>query len=60
MTAFSYFQVNYFRDSWNTNYYERLNDDGSWRTYTFTLSRAQDVFIGADFYNPRMYAEGCR
>ncbi len=42
------------------NYYERLNDDGQWKSYTFTLANNQDVFIGADFYNPRMYASGCR
>ncbi len=52
--------MNYFRDTWNVNYYERLNDDGSWKSYTFTLASNQDVFLGADFYNPRMYAPGCR
>jgi len=31
-------------------------DDGNWKAYKFTLRRAQDIFIGADFYNPRMYA----
>lgn len=60
VNGFSYFQVNFFSDNWNVNYYERKNDDGSWKTYTFTLARAQTVFIGGDFYNPRMYASGCR
>ena len=37
ITSFSYFQVNYLRDSFQTSYYERLNDDGTWKTYTFTI-----------------------
>ena len=57
---FFYFQVNYVRDTWNTNYYERKNDNGAWNSYTFTLPSAQTVYIAADFYNPRMYAPGCR
>lgn len=60
MSAFNYFQVNYINNDWYQSYYERKNDDGQWKTYTFTLKRSQDVFIGMDFYNPRMYAQGCR
>ena len=60
INAFYYFQVNYFSDSWNINYYEKKNDNGNWNSYTFTLARAQNIYIGGDFYNPRMYAAGCR
>lgn len=60
VNTFSYFQVNYFTDSWKVNYYERKNDDGQWKTYTFTLARSQSIFVSTDFYNPRMYANGCR
>lgn len=60
VNAFNYFQVNYIHDDWSQNYYERKSDDGKWKSYTFTLSRSQDIFIGMDFYNPRMYASGCR
>lgn len=60
VNAFYYFSVNYFNTNYRVNYYEQLNDDGSQRSYTFTLKRAQEVYIGADFYDPRMYADGCR
>ena len=40
ISGFAYFQVNYLTDSWSTNYYERKNDDGSKRSYTFTLARS--------------------
>jgi hypothetical protein len=60
VSAYSYFQVNYIHDDYKTSYYERKNDDGNAKTYTFTIGRQQEVFVGMDFYNPRMYASGCR
>ena len=40
--GFYYFTINYMRDTWRTNYYEKLSDDGSlaYRNFTFTLARA--------------------
>ena len=58
--SFYYFQINYYRDDWKLSYYDRQSDDGSLHTYTFTLRTTQDVYLGADFYDPRMYANGCR
>lgn len=60
VNAFSYFQINYINDGWNTNYYRRTSDDGTTKSYTFTLARQQNVYVAMDFYNPRMYAAGCR
>jgi len=60
VNSFFYFSVNYFRDDWKVNTYERINDDGNWKTYSFDLRRTQEVYIGADFYASRMYASGCR
>jgi hypothetical protein len=60
MIGFNYFQVNFYRDNWRTSYYEKLNDDGTYKNYKFTLKRAQDIYIGADFYDPRMYTLDCR
>ncbi|CDW77757.1 calpain family cysteine protease containing protein [Stylonychia lemnae] len=58
--AFFYFTVNYFKKGWKTSFYERLDDDGSQQSYTFTTTVAQEIYIGADFYDARMYATGCR
>ena len=60
VNSYYYFTINYHRDAWKTSYYERTSDDGSQRAYTFTLRQSSEVYIGADFYDPRMYASGCR
>lgn len=39
VTSFNYFQVNYYRADWSLNYYEKVNDDDSVKTYTFTVPR---------------------
>jgi hypothetical protein len=58
--AFYTFDINFIHDSWSHSYYEVVGDStGAQRTFTFTLPSAQELYISADFYDPRMYANGC-
>jgi hypothetical protein len=38
--AFNYISVNFYKEAWRSNYYEKINDDGSMKSYTFTLKIA--------------------
>lgn len=39
LRAYYYFQINFQNENWNVNYYEKLNDDGNWKQYHFTVPR---------------------
>lgn len=38
-SVYYYFTINYLRDNFRSNYYEKTNDDGNMKAYTFTLKR---------------------
>lgn len=53
--------VSYYHDDWKVSYYEQLNDDGTLKRFTFSTTLAlQDLHVGADTYDPRMYPPGCK
>ncbi len=56
--AFFITTVTYYTDGWQISYYEALKASGG--TYSFTLKTAQPVYVQLDFYQARMYAEGCQ
>jgi len=60
--SFESFMITYYTDGWNQSYAEVVNDTnpGTQRSWTFTLARAQDVFVGMNFYDSRMYAANCK
>jgi len=59
--AFYYFQVAYVTDSWKHSFYEVENDTaGALRTFTFTTTQSNGLYITADFYDSRMYPQGCK
>ena len=61
IVGFYYFTVNFVNDSFTTSYYEKIGDDGMAKNYTFTLRQNnQPVYVQGDFFDPRMYAYGCR
>jgi hypothetical protein len=38
-----------------------LNDAaGGTKTFTFTMAASQEMFVQADFYDYRMYPNGCK
>jgi hypothetical protein len=37
-----------------------VNDDGSWKGYSFTLDVDTEIYLGVTVYNARMYAFGCK
>jgi hypothetical protein len=59
--AFQSFTISYFRETWNNNILDITGDTaGAQRKFTFTTAKAQEVFVGMEFYNARMYAHGCK
>lgn len=55
--SFDSFVISYLRQGWVNNIVDVTNDSaGAQRTWTFTLDKAQEVFVGMEFYNSRMYA----
>ena len=58
--AFYYFQIGYVHDDWNRSYYEVTNDNGAQKTFTFSTTKTQDLYVQADFYDSRMYSPGCK
>lgn len=61
VNCFDSFTIAYLHDDWNNNIFEVLSDTaGAKRTFTFTLATAQEVYIGMEFYDSRMYAAGCK
>ncbi len=43
------------------NTYEVISDDSTVKYFNFTLTNStNDVYVLIDFYNKRMYPEGCR
>ena len=59
---FDSFIVSYAHSSWNNTYTEVVNDTlaGPVRRFNFTVSRAQEVYVGAEFYDSRMYPDDCK
>ena len=61
LTGFPYFDINHQHDDWNHAYYEVLNDAaGTMKTFTFTIAASQELFVQGDFYDYRMYPNGCK
>ena len=59
--SFSTFVISYYRPGWANTIVDVTNDVAApQRTWSFTLDRAQEVFVGMEFYNARMYAKGCK
>lgn len=59
---YAHFVIADVHDSWNNNIAEVVGDtiDGPQRSFTFTLNKDQEVYVGAEFYSSRMYASGCK
>ena len=51
----SYFQEDYIHSSVRMN-----NSNSTAKRFEFILNTTLDGFIGMDFYDPRMYAYGCK
>lgn len=58
--AFHTLEINHVHDDYARATYDVIGDSGAARTFTFTTTRTQEVFVSADFYNPRMYPPGCK
>jgi len=58
--AFYYFQIGYVQDTWNYGYAEVLADNGVQKSFNFTTTVAQPLYVSADFYHARMYPQGCK
>ncbi len=59
--AFNGFMISYYHDGWAHSYVEVLNDTAApQRTFTFTLTTAQEIYVGMEFYDSRMYALNCK
>lgn len=53
--------VDHDLDGWNHSYYEVLSDtSGATRSFTFTTTSTQELYVSADFYDYRMYPPGCK
>lgn len=60
-TGFYYYQINHVHNDWSHSYYEVVGDTTSeLRTISFTLKASQELFVSADFYDYRMYPNGCK
>jgi hypothetical protein len=59
-TYFDSVIVSHYHDGWKYSTSSVWTDNGIWKQFTFTLSTAQEGFIGVDFYTNRMYPDGCR
>ena len=45
--SYEKFTISYLHDNWNNNILEVINDTaGAQRKFSFTLARAQEVFVG--------------
>lgn len=53
------FTIAHFYDSWMSSVVSHYNDDGTMKTFLFTLDKDSDGFIGFDFYERRFYPTGC-
>jgi len=58
---FSVVNVGYFKDDNVNNYYDMEDTtSGTLYSFNFTLNQSADTWMGVQFYNERMYPEGCK
>lgn len=59
--GFRYFTVTYYVDGNTVSYYEKKDFTvGQTYSYTFDVTKSQQLFAGADVYVERMYPGSCR
>lgn len=59
--GFRYFTVTFYEDDHSVSYYEQKNFRvGQTYSYTFSVSKTQKLYAGADTYVERMYPSKCR
>jgi len=59
--GFGGFNIAYYYDNYQVSYIEALKYDGVQRQYNMVLSAsAPSMFVGIEFYNPRMYPPTCK
>jgi hypothetical protein len=57
---FSGFTVVHYHSTYLNNYLEVLNDNGTIKYYNITIPQQGPLYIGIEYYNPRLYPYGCR
>jgi hypothetical protein len=60
VNAFTETSFHYYSDNWVVSTAEALTDDGRKRRFDFSVTSATELYVGITFYNPRMYANGCK
>ena len=60
MKAFYKFEVAEVRDDFTVKYAEVLGDDGSKRYFSIVVTNSAPLYIGIEFYTPRMYPINCK
>jgi hypothetical protein len=60
MNAYYGIMISYYQPSYFNNYYEILNDNKTLISLSFTLTSSASAFVGAEFYDTRMYPYGCK
>lgn len=60
--GFDSFTISYYHDGWNSSFVEVLNDNlvAAQRSFLVTIKRAQEVYVGMEFYDSRMYPNNCK
>jgi hypothetical protein len=58
--AYSYFSINHVHDDYVHSWYEQTGDNGRSHSYKFTAKKGQEAYIQADFWDSRLYAQGCK
>jgi len=57
--AFYVMSIHYYKDDFQTSFYEKNGASSNSEVFNFELPRSQEAFISLDFYVNRMYPYGC-
>lgn len=52
-------EVAHVEKNYINNYQEVVNDDGTPKIFSFNITKPGKIYLGLEYYNPRMYPEGC-